>query len=193
MGADRPTDVPADATLPERHPDAPQPGEEIPSHYRYCYGCGVDHATGLHMQLRAGEGLTVTGEFEIDDNHQGAPGLAHGGVLSAAFDESLGALNWLLRRPAVTGRLETNFLRPVPVGSLLHIDAQVVGQSRRKVYTSAIGRLGGPYGPVALTASALFIQVPVEHFTTHGRADEVRKAAADRQSAAPGAELEMNP
>ena len=46
--------------MPERHPLAPKPGEEIPSHLNMCFGCGVDHPTGLHMKSIAGEGLTAT-------------------------------------------------------------------------------------------------------------------------------------
>ena len=68
--------------MPERHPLAPKPGEEIPSHLSMCFGCGSDHPTGLHMKSIAGEGLTATCEFTVTEMHQGAPGLAHGGLLS---------------------------------------------------------------------------------------------------------------
>lgn len=188
-----PTTPPADAELPDRHPDAPAPGDEIISHYRWCYGCGHDHETGLHMVSLAGPGLTLGAEFRVTEFHQGAPGLAHGGLLAAAFDEALGALNWLLLRPAVTARLETDFRRPVPVGTLLHIDAEITGVVGRKVYTSAVGRLGGPEGEIAVTAAALFIQVDVEHFTSHGRPEEVAQAMSER-AAAPGvSSLEVNP
>ena len=96
----------------------------------------------------------------------------------------------LLLVPAVTARLEVDFRRPVPVGSVLHIDARIVGQSGRKVYTRAEGRLGAD-GPIALTASALFLQVPLEHFVEHGRPEDVQAAAAERT--APGNGLEVNP
>ena len=36
------------------------------------------------MQVEAGPGLTLSCVFEVTDQHQGAPGLSHGGVLSAA-------------------------------------------------------------------------------------------------------------
>lgn len=182
-----PTSPPPDAVMPQRHADAVPVGAQLPSHYDVCYGCGAGHPAGLHMQVTAGE-LSVHAQFEVTDLHQGAPGLAHGGLLSTAFDEALGALNWLLLRPAVTARLETDFRRPVPVGSVLHIDARIVGQSGRKVYTRAVGRLG-PEGPVALTASALFLQVPLQHFVDHGRAQDVERAAAQRARGA----MEVNP
>lgn len=188
-----PTTPPPDAILPQRHPDAPKPGEAIASHYRWCFGCGQDHPTGLHMEVIAGEGLTVSGEFLVTEHHQGAPGLAHGGLLAAAFDEALGALNWLLQVPSVTGRLETDFRKPIPVGSLLHIDAEITGQQGRKVYGRAVGRLGGPRGPVVLTSAALFVQVDIGHFTTHGRAEQVQRAAAARARLAPGSVFEVNP
>ncbi len=174
--------VPAEAVTPQRHLEAARPGESLPSHYPDCFGCGAEHPAGLHMRVVAGEGLTVSGEFEVSPLHQGAPGLAHGGLLAAAFDEVLGALNWLTRVPAVTAKLETDFLAPVAVGSTIHIDAELCGQVRRKIYTHAVGRVGDAEGPVVLTASALFIQVGIEHFTTHGRAEEV-VATAERRRA----------
>ncbi|MCA0329592.1 MAG: PaaI family thioesterase [Actinobacteria bacterium] len=189
-----PTTPPPDAVLPERNPSAPAPGQPIPSHYSRCYVCGDAHEMGLALRVVAGEGLSLTGEFTVTEHHQGAPGLAHGGLLTAAFDDALGSLNWLLTAPAVTGRLETDFRRPVPVGSTLHIHAEVVGVKGRKVFTRAVGRLDSPDGPVALTAAALFIQVPIEHFTTHGRAEDVERARADRAVQRSVANLpEVNP
>jgi acyl-coenzyme A thioesterase PaaI-like protein len=137
------------------------------------------------MQITAGEGLCVSGVFTVTEHHQGAPGLAHGGLLTAAVDEILGSLNWLLAGPAVTGRLECDFRRPVPVGSVLHIDAEVVGVKGRKVFTRAIGRLGGIDGPVAVSAAALFVQVPLQHFVDHGTAEHVQQAIQDRAEGGP--------
>jgi acyl-coenzyme A thioesterase PaaI-like protein len=112
----------------------------------------------------AGTGLDLTGNFTVTENHQGAPGLAHGGLLSLAFDEALGKLMWLIRTPAVTGRLETDFLMPVPMGRTLYIDAKITGQAGRKIYTQAEGRLDSPTGEIAVKAAALFIAVAMEHF-----------------------------
>jgi acyl-coenzyme A thioesterase PaaI-like protein len=118
----------------------------------------------LHLVAHAGEGANLTAEFTVTHDHQGAPGLAHGGLLSLAFDEALGKLMWLIRSPAVTARLETDFLKPVPMGSTLHITAEISGQVGRKVYTRAEGRLDSPDGPLAVKAAALFVVVPMSHF-----------------------------
>ena len=158
------TTAPEGSPIPERHPKAPAAGSKIPSHFGHCFGCGELHPTGLHLVAYAGEGLDITAKFTVSENHQGAPGLAHGGLLSLAFDEALGKLMWLLRAPAVTGRLETDFLKPVPMGSTLHITAEITGQVNRKVFTSAIGRLNSPDGEIAVRAAALCIIVPMDHF-----------------------------
>jgi len=158
------TTAPEGAPIPERHAMAPVAGSKIPSHFGHCFGCGELHPTGLHLVAYAGEGLDITAKFTVNENHQGAPGLAHGGLLSLAFDEALGKLMWLLRAPAVTGRLETDFIKPVPMGSTLHITAKITGQVNRKVYTSAIGRLNSADGEIAVRAAALYIVVPMDHF-----------------------------
>jgi acyl-coenzyme A thioesterase PaaI-like protein len=158
------TTPPAEAVMPLRHPKAPAIGSQIPSHFGYCFGCGELHQTGLHLIAFAGKELDLYGKFTVTENHQGAPGLAHGGLLSLAFDEALGKLMWLIRTPAVTGRLETDFLLPVPMGRTLFIDARITGQAGRKIYTQAEGRLDSSTGEIAVKASALFIAVPMEHF-----------------------------
>ncbi|GAB2602066.1 PaaI family thioesterase [Streptomyces capparidis] len=165
---------PPDARPPVRHPDAPAPGTPLGAHYEQCFGCGGEQPHGLRLVARAGEGVSVTAEFTVASGHQGAPGLAHGGVLAAALDETLGSLNWLLRVIAVTGRLETDFLRPVPVGTVLHLTARCLAVHGRKIYATAEGRAGGPGGPVAVRADAVFVEVPVKHFTEHGRAEDVQ-------------------
>ncbi len=158
------TTPPEGSIIPDRHPESPATGSELPSHFKHCFGCGDLHPTGLHLKARVGEGLTISAQFTVTENHQGAPGLAHGGLLSLAFDEALGKLMWLLRAPAVTARLETDFLAPVPIGTTLYISARIVGQQGRKVYSEAEGRIGGADGPIAVRAASLFVIVPMKHF-----------------------------
>ena len=191
MTARRPTEPPAHAVPPRRHPDAPPPGTPLGSHYRQCFGCGPDHPTGLHLALTAGEGCRIHAALTITEHHQGAPGLAHGGLLAAAFDEALGTVTWLLRVPVVTVHLETDYRTPVPVGSVVHIDAECYAVASRKIYSRAVGRIraadaeaggSGSLGAVAVEARAVFVSVPLEHFRAHGRASDIEAfvASSDR-------------
>jgi acyl-coenzyme A thioesterase PaaI-like protein len=162
------TEPPAGTVPPVPHPNAPPPGMVLPPHYRDCFGCGDRHPTGLHLTVTVADGVALDAEFTVTTDHQGAPGLAHGGVLASAFDEALGYLLGVLHQPAVTGRLEVDYLRPVPVGSTLVIHAECTGVDGRKIYTRAMGRIDGR---LAVRAQGLFIAVPIEHFAQHGWAD----------------------
>ena len=184
---------PAHARMPERAPTAPRPGDPIPSHYRWCLGCGGDHPGGLHLRVVAGEGMTMSCVMEVTEFHQGAPGLAHGGIISTAMDEAMGVINHLLGAPVVTVHLEVDFRKPVPVGSTLHITSRVAGVVGRKVYTEATARIGAPDGPIAVNAAALFLQVALEHFIENGNAEQIALAIEDRRRGGPSWPYEVNP
>ncbi|MEO8328505.1 MAG: PaaI family thioesterase [Candidatus Nanopelagicales bacterium] len=188
MTARRPTQPPAHAVPPKRHPDAPSPGTALGSHYRQCFGCGPDHPTGLHLALTAGEGCTIHAALTVTEHHQGAPGLAHGGLLAAAFDEALGTVTWLLRVPVVTVHLETDYRTPVPVGSVVGIEAECFAVAGRKIYSRAVGRImsgdnADIPGPISVEARGVFVSVPLEHFRSHGRAADIDAfvASSDRE------------
>ncbi len=201
-----PLSLPADLAPGVAGPDAPPPGSVLGQHYTRCYGCGSEQAGGLHMKFVVGDGVRVTSEFVVTGDHEGAPGLAHGGLLTAALDETQATLLWLLRMPAVTARLETDFLAPVAIGSTVRIEAVCLGVSARKIFTAAEGRLttadsAGEQPVLVVRSAALFVRVPVEHFTTFGHphlVEESMNRTADEPGAAgpehTGAQwTEMNP
>jgi len=140
----------------------------MPPHYAGCFGCGPSNAAGLQLEMTALDGVSVRSSFQVAEHHEGAPGLAHGGVLSAALDEALGSLLWVMATPAVTGRLEVDYLTPVPVGRTVVIDVTCTGVDGRKIYTEGVGRLDDSDGEVAIRGAGLFIAVSFEHFAKHG-------------------------
>jgi len=146
--------------------------------------------------LTAGEGCTIHAELLVTQHHQGAPGLAHGGLLAAAFDEALGAVTWLLRVPVVTVHLETDYRRPVPVGSTLSVAAECYAVAGRKIYSRAAGHLVSPdgtVGPLAVGARSVFVSVPLEHFREHGRASDVDSFVASHDETEVLHAFEVNP
>jgi acyl-coenzyme A thioesterase PaaI-like protein len=138
----------------------------LASHYDRCFGCGRDHPTGLHLAMEADSDSTVRGSFLVTEHHQGAPGLAHGGVISAAVDEGMGYLLWLVESPAVTAHLEVDFRKPVPVGSQLELRARLEDVEGRKIRASLMGWVDGE---VVVEARALYLKVDVEHFVPHAQ------------------------
>jgi hypothetical protein len=49
----------------------------------------------------------------------------------------------------------------------------------------ATGKLGDDQGDTALTAAAIFVQVPIEHFVSNGQQQFVQQAIDDRRRGAP--------
>lgn len=143
------------------------PGDEafrpLPSHYKRCFGCGEEHPTGLHMTVE-GSDRTVRGSFQVTEHHQGAPGLAHGGVIASALDEAMGFLIFLLARPAVTAHLEVDYRKPVPVGSVLQLEAHLDRMEDRKIYATVTGHVDGV---LHVEGRSLYVRVGHEHFVPH--------------------------
>ncbi|MFT4201215.1 PaaI family thioesterase [Gordonia sp. (in: high G+C Gram-positive bacteria)] len=162
--------VPDDLEPLTRHPKATAPGEAMRFHHALCYGCGDDALNGLHVTVVAGEGLDSTATMVVRPWMEGGPGVIHGGVLSAAFDEVMGTTALLIGVPVVTGHLEIDFARPIPIDSSLRFTAEILGKQRRKVYTRATAYLDGPDAPPEPVAGsqALFIGIdPRDHFAEH--------------------------
>src|ERR1700716_31896 len=92
------------------HPKAPAPGSKLGVHFHECFGCGDEQEAGLHLQSMIGEGNVVRSQFVVTAAHQGAPGLAHGGLLACAFDEAACSTDSTTApQPARAARPETVF------------------------------------------------------------------------------------
>ena len=83
------------------------------------------------------------------------------------------------------------------MGSELLLEARITGVHGRKVFMEAQGRFVD--GSIAVSAAAMFVSVPLQHFLTHGNSEQVHQALADRASGGPawrGAgndDVEINP
>jgi acyl-coenzyme A thioesterase PaaI-like protein len=94
----------------------PEPDARI-SHHDLCFGCGQANLFGLQLELEAGAD-GVEGRFFVKQDHQGEPGFAHAGVLTAALEEAMALAGG--GRPA---RLSVELLAPAPVGTFVAVRA----------------------------------------------------------------------
>ena len=136
---------------------APEP---LPPHHANCMGCGPENPAGIGMRL-ARDGERVRGSVTLDRRHEGAPGYAHGGAVSTILDDALGMLLLVLRRPAVTARLEVDFRRPAYIGRPFEVEAWVDEVDGRKLWMRAEVREAGE---LVAAARSLFLEVDPEHF-----------------------------
>lgn len=99
-----------------------------------CFVCGLQNPFGLHLPFYDDGKDTVTSEFVIQPNHQGYPGVAHGGIVAAILDE-VGGRTVMIADPQrffVTAKFEIKYRQPVPVeqplrgvGRLLKINTRL--------------------------------------------------------------------
>lgn len=146
----------------EREPGA------LPAHYPTCFGCGPDSEFGLHLVAhRAGEQIHAS--YTFSPKHSGAPGIAHGGTVAALVDDVCGFLLFVVQQPAVTRKLEVEYLKPVLIGVRYDLVAKVDSFEGRKLFVSCEGR--NPEGVLTFRGGGLFLVVDVSHFdqgTTSG-------------------------
>jgi acyl-coenzyme A thioesterase PaaI-like protein len=138
------------------------PGSTLPGNLNPdCLGCGPENEHGLRMQPRL-EGDRVVADLNLVPWLAGGPGVAHGGALATFFDELMGYVAVVCRVPAVTARLEIDFLRPVLIGARVRGEAWLARREGRRLLTEAVGL--DENGEACVEARALYLAVGLEHF-----------------------------
>jgi uncharacterized protein (TIGR00369 family) len=125
-----------------------------------CFACGLENPIGLKMAFYEDDNGRVTAQFTPGDQHQGYPGVVHGGIVTALLDEVLGRVAIAAGRWMVTGRLNIRFRRPIPVGETLTIVGEVVSWKKRTL--EARGEIKLADGQVGAEATGTFIEIPAE-------------------------------
>jgi len=86
---------------------------------------------------------------------EGPPGAAHGGSVAAVLDEAMGQSSWIAGYPVVAAKIEVNFRKPVPLQTLLWLEASVSKVEGRKVFIT--GRLLTPDGEILADSNGIFV------------------------------------
>jgi acyl-coenzyme A thioesterase PaaI-like protein len=128
---------------------------------RMCVVCGRDNPSSMKARFYELDGGELLGVFEPLEIHQSYPGRLHGGMISAALDETIGrALN--IAEPeawGVTVELTVRFRKPVPLDGELRVIGRVTKDSRR-LYEGT-GEIVLDDGTVAAEASARYMKMPI--------------------------------
>lgn len=133
----------------------------LPPHHNDCLGCGAENPHGHHLQVRR-DGDCVTAQHVFDDRHMGAPGLAHGGAAATVLDDLYGFMLYLVAELAVTRSLHVDYHAPTRLGVPYALTARLDRREGRLLHLSA--DITDPNGLVAVSSTALFMTVTVEHF-----------------------------
>jgi acyl-coenzyme A thioesterase PaaI-like protein len=107
------------------------------------------------------EGDVAVMEVTLGPAFEGAPGRAHGGVIAALLDETMGVVHVLNEALAYTAQLDITFIAPTPIGEPIVARAWLARREGRKLYIHASLHAG----EVELArARALFIAVDPSTF-----------------------------
>ena len=142
------------ASVEERGPRATHPHAVSLVHHDLCFGCGIVNVFGLQMELDPVED-GVSGRFFVKQDHQGPPGVAHGGVVAAALDEAMALAVHAEGTHAFTRRLEVELKAPAPVGAFVRVEARIDRRAERELHVSAAAT--GDDGGRLATAAATFV------------------------------------
>lgn len=110
-----------------------------------CFGCGADNSRGMKLVFELDhQARKVTGRFRLGAEYQGANRILHGGIIALLFDEAMGKLNRLHSVRAVTAELNVEYLRPVPIGAEIVVEAREDSrEGRNLIHRAEIRDAGG--------------------------------------------------
>ncbi len=127
---------------------------------RMCFVCGMENPIGLKAFFYEDDDGRVIVKFTPREEHQGYPGLMHGGIISALMDEVIGRVVTSLDIWAVTAKLELKFRKPVPLEEELTIIGEMIRLRSRSF--EARGELRLADGTVAVEGYGLYVRLPDE-------------------------------
>ena len=104
--------------------------------YPNCFGCGSSNPIGLRLTHRL-EGDHLVTEFVPGEDHQGWPGIAHGGIIATLLYEVLENLPYHLGIVTMMKSMETRFRRPAKTGKSLTAKSWLVDRTDRNMTVSA--------------------------------------------------------
>jgi uncharacterized protein (TIGR00369 family) len=100
-----------------------------------CFGCGGANPRGMKLTFEQDDAARcIRGRFCLGDEYSGGPGFLHGGIIAVLLDEVMGKVNRFRGVRAVTAELKIEYLKPVPVGQEIIVEAHEVEANGRNLF-----------------------------------------------------------
>ncbi len=126
-----------------------------------CFGCGAHNRIGMRLRFFVDAEGGVLSTLRLPKRFQGPHGFVHGGVIAAILDEAMSkaihASAHGAKIMALTRSMETDYLRPTPLGATLTLRGQQDRVEGRKHFCSAT--VSDAEGHTLARGKALFIAI----------------------------------
>jgi uncharacterized protein (TIGR00369 family) len=135
----------------------------------YCFGCGRNNPIGLKLRFTR-DGDTISAGFTPGKNHQGWPGLLHGGILGCLLDEAMSNAAYATGNTCLTASITIRLRQPVKVEVPLVITGTVTHRGKRLIETT---------GAVCLQDGTVIAESTAKQFVAEheaGKVDKVRES-----------------
>jgi acyl-coenzyme A thioesterase PaaI-like protein len=109
-----------------------------------CWVCGQANKDGLRIPFHRDGEHGAKADYTSRVEHDGWPGVLHGGITFALMDEALAWALFFQGIRGVTARAETSFKRPIRTGTPLAIRGWTTTRRRRLITAQAEIRSGAP-------------------------------------------------
>ena len=134
-----------------------------------CFGCGEANPTGMHLEFFVAEDGSVVCLPVIPDSFEGPPGYVHGGIIATLLDEAMSKAVRVRGHTAMTRQMDVEYLRPVPSGAPIRIEARLVRSEGRKHWTEA--KILNAHKVTLAAGKGLFVEVRASRMTA-GRPED---------------------
>ena len=126
-----------------------------------CFGCGARNRIGMRLKFTVDDAGRVYSTLRLTKRFQGPHGFVHGGVIAAILDEAMSkaihASTEAHKIMALTRHMETEYLRPTPLGAALTLEGRQDRIEGRKHFCSA--SVSDAEGQILARGKALFIAI----------------------------------
>lgn len=133
---------------------------------RMCFTCGVENPFGLQLHFYDNGLDEVWADFVVGPNHQGYPGVVHGGVVAAILDE-VGSRVMMAGQPnrfGMTAKMEVRYRQAVPLETQLRAMARAVKDRGR--FVTAHAEIRTLTGDVLAEAEVLMAEISLDRLPT---------------------------
>jgi acyl-coenzyme A thioesterase PaaI-like protein len=126
---------------------------------RNCFGCGSRNPYGLRLVFEP-DGQQVRTTFRPLPEHEGFPGVLHGGIIFTLMDEAMGWATYAQGIMSFSGKVQTRFRKTISTDAALQVIGELVKDRGRTLQMRA--EIRSKDGELLADAQGVFVRMPEE-------------------------------